>query len=370
MSRSVFIALLLSVTLIATASGQSRSENKNNDISFLGMFSSPSDVKDTRTHCQRLRDFFDSSAKAHDIVGERPAVCDKVVNVVAGRGDPFLQELNTNVRAAKIAIDSRHRILVTEPSTRSVHIFDFLNRKYSRIDGATDDRLHFPYSVAVDARDHIFVTDLRRGTIAVFNSDGKFEKDIGDYKGEQAFEQPNSIAIDSDSGRIYVADSKRHFMLIFDQEGKKIVSIGKRGGGSGPSQFRLPTDLALHGGELFVLDKKNQRIQVFDLSGQYKREIKTETLGTDAPRGMAIDSHGRIYVLLNVGMIQVLSPVGEPLFQFGRYGTGTAEFKDAAGISIDPSDRLYVSDTGNQRVQIFQINSKSASPEAAASNSE
>jgi DNA-binding beta-propeller fold protein YncE len=363
MYRRVPVAVLLFLALIATASGQSRSENKSNGITFLGTFSSPSDVKDTRTHCQRLRDFFDSSAKAQDIVGERPAVCDKVVNVVAGRGDAFLQELNTNVRAANITTDSHRRIVVTEPSTRSVHIFDFLNRKYSRIDGAIDDRLHFPYSVAVDANDNIYVTDLRRGTIAVFNSDGKFEKDIGDYKGEQAFEQPNSIAIDSDSGRIYVADSKRHFVLILDRDGKKIASIGRRGGGSGPAQFRLPTDLALHADELFVLDKKNQRIQVFGLDGEFKREIKTETLGPDAPRGMAIDSHGRIYVLLNVGMIQVLNTLGEPLFQFGNYGIAAGEFKDAAGITIDPADHLYVSDTGNQRVQFFQITAQADAPD-------
>jgi DNA-binding beta-propeller fold protein YncE len=366
MSRPALIAVVF-LGLTCSFAGQT-SPARNDGITLLGIFSSPSDVKDTRTHCQRLRDFFDSSAKEHNLVGERPAVCDKVVNVVAGRGDAFLQELNTNVRAAKLAIDSRHRILVTEPSTRSVHIFDFLNRKYTKIDGAIDDRLHFPYGVAVDAKDNIYVTDLRRGTIAVFNSDGKFERDIGDYKGEQAFEQPNSIAIDSDSGKIYVADSKRHFVLVLDREGKKTVSIGKRGGGIGPAQFRLPTDLALHGQELFVLDKKNQRIQVFDLNGHFKREIKTEMLGTDAPRGMAIDSHGRIYVLLNVGMIQVLNPLGEPLFQFGNYGTGAAEFKDAAGISIDPSDRLYVSDTGNQRVQIFQVTSQanpSDSPSAS-----
>jgi len=353
MSRPVLIAVMF-LGLTCALAGQT-APARNDGVALLGIFSSPSDVKDTRTHCQRLRDFFDSSAKAHNIVGERPAVCDKVVNVVAGRGDAFLQELSTNIRAARIVVDSRRRIIVTEPATRTVHIFDFLNRKYTKIDGAIDDRLHFPYGVAVNANDNIHVTDLRRGTIAVFNSDGKFERDIGDYKGEQAFEQPNSIAIDSDSGKIYVADSKRHFLLVFDHEGKKIGSIGKRGGGTGPAQFNLPTDLALHDGELFVLDKKNQRIQVFDLNGKFKREVKTETLGTDAPRGMAIDSHGRIYVLLNAGMIQVLRPDGEPLFQFGHYGTGAAEFKDAAGISIDLSDRLYVSDTGNQRVQIFQI---------------
>jgi DNA-binding beta-propeller fold protein YncE len=368
MPRPVLVAVVF-LGLTCVFAGQT-SPARNDGIALLGIFSSPSDVKDTRTHCQRLRDFFDSSAKEHNLVGERPAVCDKVVNVVAGRGDAFLQELSTDVRAAKIVTDSRRRIVVTEPATRGVHIFDFLNRKYTKIDGAIEDRLHFPYGIAVDANDNIYVTDLRRGTIAVFNSDGKFEKYIGDYKGEQAFEQPNSIAIDSASGRIYIADSKRHFLLIFDHEGKKIASIGKRGGGSGPSQFRLPTDLALHSDELFVLDKKNQRIQVFNLDGHYKREIRTETLGTDAPRGMAVDSHSRIYVLLNAGMIQVLNPLGEPLFQFGHYGTGAAEFKDAAGISIDPLDRLYVSDTGNQRVQIFQINSQGTSLKAATSKSD
>ncbi len=349
---AAFLLLLLS----GAAWGQARAaDDHSKQIIYLGSFQSPSDVKDTRTHCQQLRDFFDKSTKRHSLIGEKPAVCDKVVNVIAGTAASSWQEPIPLLRAAKVTTDSHQRVIVTEPLTRSVQLYDFLKRKYTRIEASIEDRMLFPYAVAVDAENDLYVTDLQRGTIAVFSPEGKFKRYIGDYKGEQAFEQPSSIAVDQASGRIYVADVKRHFVVILDRDGNKLVAIGKRGGGSGPGQFKYPTELVLHDRDLFVLDKRNSRIQVLDLDGRYKREIRIDSVGADAPRGMAIDSQGRIYILLNVGMLQVLSKRGQALFQFGHYGTGAGEFEDAAGIYIDSADRLYVSDTGNQRVQVFQI---------------
>ena len=322
-------------------------------IKFLSMFQSDSDVDAARTPCQHMRDVFDHSGRATDVTGERPAFCDKIVDVIAGKAAPGPGEFVPGIRAANVATDSHHRIIFTEPATRSVHILDFANRKYLRIDGTKDDRLIFPFGIAVDAEDNIYVTDQRRGIIVIFNSDGKFKKYIGDFRGESSFDQPTSIAIDRTSGRIYLTETARHFVRILDSKGKNFASIGKRGGGTGPAQFRMPTELALHGQEFFVLDKRNTRIQVFDLEGHYKREFKIQS--GSGVRGMAIDSQGWIYIPLDVGLIQVLDTRGGFLFNFGTYGTAEAEFKEPHGLYIDTTDRLYITDTGNQRMQIFQI---------------
>lgn len=357
-ARAILTLVLLPVVLSGAVAGQARStapKGGTDRIVFLSMFESASDVEDSRTPCQRVRDYFDRSHKTQDLPGEKPALCDKVVDVIAGKAGPSDDEPNSRLRAAKIVTDSRRRIVLTEPGTRSVHILDFASRKYTRIDGRGNDRMHFPYGVAVDADDNVYVTDQRRGTIAVFNAEGKFKRFIGDFDGEHAFEQPNCVAIDRATGRLYLTDTSRQFLLIYDRKGNKIASVGKRGGGTGPAEFRLPTELALHAQEVFVLDKRNRRIQVLDLEGRYKREIRTDALGSEAPKGMAIDTQGRIYILLDVGLIEVFSPTGERLFRFGHYGAGAGEFKESSGIYIDSADRLYVSDTGNRRVQIFQI---------------
>ena len=55
------------------------------------------------------------------------------------------------IQAEKVAVDSGMRVLITEPRTRTVHILDFANRKYSRIDVAKGDRMTSPYAIAVDA---------------------------------------------------------------------------------------------------------------------------------------------------------------------------------------------------------------------------
>jgi DNA-binding beta-propeller fold protein YncE len=327
------------------------------------MFQSDSDVDILRTPCQHVRDLFDHSGEAHDFSGERAAVCDHVLDVIAGKAKTVPADAAVPIVAARVATDSHRRIVVTEPSTRTVHILDFANKKYKRIDGAKDNRMLFPYGVALDADDNIYITDLKLGMIVVYSADGKFKKYIGNFKGEGAFDRPTSIAIDQASGRIYLTDTPRHLLFIMDRDGKILAHIGKRGGGSSPSEFRLPTEIALHGKELFVLDSLNERIQVFDLEGHYEREFKPSGLNPRSAKGMAIDAQGLIYFLCDTDIVEVFNPAGERLFRFGSYGAAQGQFMRTQGIYIDFGDRVYVTDTGNRRVQIFQIanGSKTAS---------
>ncbi len=365
-----YLRLLLMITLLPFMLARAAEAQKGSvlagggeEISYLGMFHSPADVADLRTACQQLRDIFDASGKAKEFRPERPAVCDKVYTVVTGEDLSRRPEDDVPLLPARVATDSHRRVIVTDRGTRSVHVFDFVNRKYMRIDGRERDRLRSPYAVAVDTDDNVYVTDLERGAVAVFTRDGKFKKFIGEFEGEHEFEQPTAVALDQMSGRIYVADSSRNVVVILSREGKKIASIGRRGGGSGPGEFRRPSDLAFFRGELFVLDKANNRIQVLSREGKFKREIKADT---GSSRGLAIDSRGRIYLLLDAGLIQVLGNSGGVLSHFGHYGVAPGEFIEPGGIFIDSLDRIFVAEAANHRVQIFQITAPGARGRTAA----
>ncbi len=325
-------------------------------VRFVSMFSSDGDVNGFRTPCQHLRDTVHTG---RNVSKERSAVCDQVLNIVAGKGDGLPVDITSPIRGGKVAVDSRFRVLITEPTTRTVHVLDFANRKYMRIDGTKGDRMSAPYGVAVDADDNIYVTDLKRGRIAVYNGNGKFKKYIGNHKDEGLFQDPRSIAIDRETGNIYLADTSRNYVLILDPNGRVLAQIGKRGGGDGPAEFKQPVEVALYEKEVFVLDRQNFRIQVLDLAGKFRREFHLGGAGTSEAQGMAFDSHGRIFVPA-VNWVQAFNREGQLLFQFGELGEKPGEFQEPKGVCTDSKERVYVMDSGNRRIQVFQVTDRPA----------
>ena len=74
------------------------------------------------------------------------------------------------------------------------------------------------------------------------------------------------------------------------------------------------------------------------------------------PKGVASDSEGVIYVVDTLfDNVQLFDEKGEFLLTLGNRGTGQGEFWLPSGIFIDGGDRLYVCDTYNRRIQIFEI---------------
>jgi DNA-binding beta-propeller fold protein YncE len=354
--RRKYSAWTLPLVLLGIGFGQLGSVGAKEaaPIQFVKTFRSDSDVNGNRTPCQHLRDMIDSSGAATDVTGERPAVCDQVLDVIAGKATPLTADLVVPIKAARVAVDSRFRVLITEPTTRTVHILDFASKKFLRIDGAKGDRMYLPYAIAVDANDNIYVTDPARGRIAVYYADGKFKRYIGKFGNESVFESPQSIAIDRGNGRIYLADTGRNFVLILDLEGKILAQVGKRGGGTGPAEFRLPAEVALYENEVFVLDKRNDRVQVLDLAGHFRRQFRLGGSGASEANGMAFDTQGRLFVPA-LNWVEVFNREGERLFRFGQSGDQPGEFQMANGICTDFQDRLYVMDSGNRRIQVFQV---------------
>lgn len=358
-------ALILPLVLLGMSFGQTNGAGtKEAPLNFVSMFSADQDVNGNRTPCQHVRDVIRPSATATGIAAERPAVCDKVLDILAGGRDAEAK-IPKPIVAAKVTIDSNLRVLISEPTTRTVHILDFTHRKYLHIDGARGDRMSFPFSIAVDADNNIYVTDLERGRIAVYSADGKFLKYIGNFKGEGLFENPRSIAIDRATGRIYLADTRRNFILVLDLNGKIIAQLGKRGGGNGPAEFNQPTDLAVYGNEVFVLDRQNFRIQVLDMEGHFRRQFHLGGAGGSDANGMAFDSQGRLFILA-LDWVEVFNREGKLLFRFGQSGDQPGEFQMPKAICTDSKDRVYVVDSGNSRIQVFQATDQPKSKTEAA----
>ena len=131
-----------------------------------------------------------------------------------------------------------------------------------------------------------------------FSPDGKLLMTLGKPGGAAEpdyFYQPNDVLV-TRNGDIFVSEghqigSGTHRILKFSKEGKLIKTWGKRG--SGPGEFETPHGLAMDSrGRLFVADRNNNRIQIFDQDGKFIDQWKQFS----RPSGVYIDKNDIIYV--------------------------------------------------------------------------
>jgi DNA-binding beta-propeller fold protein YncE len=149
------------------------------------------------------------------------------------------------------------------------------------------------HAVRVDPQGNIWVVDATGHVIYKLNQDGKEIMRLG-TKGvsgtsNSTFNLPTDIAF-APNGDLYVTDGYGSARVVkFSREGKYISQWGTRG--SGPGQFELPHNLVIDTqGRVYVTDRENQRIEVFDADGKFLTEWKN----TGGVSGLAMTRDGRI----------------------------------------------------------------------------
>ncbi len=131
--------------------------------------------------------------------------------------------------------------------------------------GTGDGQLQLPQSIALDRYGNLYVVDYASSKISIFSKAGLFQRSWGGKgtaKGQ--FNVPRGIAVDR-LDRIYVADSLNHRIQVFSCSGDYLYMFGGRGSEAG--RFMGPSDLAIDPDYniLYVADRGNSRIQVFEL---------------------------------------------------------------------------------------------------------
>jgi len=258
-----------------------------------------------------------------------------------------------------IAVDTNCRMLVVDTRARLVHVFDAENHKYKTFNAPRNDPFAAPIAIALDGAGQIYVSDSVRSRIFVFNSEGKFLRTIGSLsKTESIFKRCTGIAIDQKRERLYVVDTVAMKVIVLGLDGKVIQRIGERG--LDPGKFNFPTQIAVAPDSTFwVVDSLNFRVQHFDSEGKVINGFGRlgDGLGEfDKAKGISLDSHGNLYIVDSYrDRVQVYTPEGRFLFFFGHTGPAEGQFYLPTGIAVDNQDRIYVADSYNRRVEVFHL---------------
>ena len=203
-----------------------------------------------------------------------------------------------------------------------------------------------PYGVTVHQK-KIYVCDLSGKVVIIDPAKKKFEYFTG--SGYGGLRKPLNLTFDAE-GNMYVVDIERKEVLIYNPSGVFVNAIGKEHG-------IKPVDVIVDSEYIYVLDLTGNEIKLFSKSdGNLVRSIgKTETDQHLAiPTNFALDSQGA-FRITNVGTSNVvqIDKDGHLLGTFGKMGDGFGDFARPKGIAVDHNGRIFVVDSAHQNVQIF-----------------
>ena len=234
----------------------------------------------------------------------------------------------------------------------------------------------FPHGITFDKDGNFWIADGhgkdgKGHQVIKFSREGKVLLKLGKAgvagDGPDTFNEPNAVAI-APNGDVFVSDGHNPGrgnarVVKFSPEGKFIKQWG--GHGSGPGQFEVPHTLAFDSkGRLFVGDRANNRIQIFDQDGKFLAEWKQFS----RPSGIYIDKNDTIYVTdsestdkdgyghnpgwkrgIRVGSAKdgsVTAFIPDP-------SPGTAITSGAEGVTADAQSTIYGAEVGPKDVKKY-----------------
>jgi hypothetical protein len=233
------------------------------------------------------------------------------------------------------------------------------------------NRLNNPADIAISSTGKIYFADRWNNRILVYNPNGTYSATLGGSSGTNdnfVFQCPTGLAIDK-SGYIYVTDCWRNRVQIYNSAHGYVGTLGTTDTpGADDTHFNDPEGVAVDSnGFIYVADDGNHRIQVFNSSRVLVRTMGDAAIGGGTCRGrfecfnyptrLAVDSSNRLYVAdTNNQRIQVFDASGGYLTSVGgNWGSESGKLRGPQGLGIGPNGELYVADWGNHRIQKFTV---------------
>ncbi|XP_066253109.1 tripartite motif-containing protein 3-like isoform X2 [Euwallacea similis] len=190
----------------------------------------------------------------------------------------------------------------------------------------------------------LIVVNWRTKVVTEITTDGETVKSFTN----NAFQEPIDVAVDKSYGHILVADNGMSCVFVFDEDGKILFQVGKKGTFSMISSVSVgPT------GEIFIADT---RVQMFSAKGDFTEIIYDEGRGKGRYGGIIVDSEGRIVASRTEqkgrSYLQVLSSNDKTVNQY--IDSHEAKLKRPGGCAVTPDRHVVVVDLGNNCIKKYR----------------
>jgi len=217
-----------------------------------------------------------------------------------------------------------------------------------------------PYGMAIDSKGSLYVADQRVGAIFIFNTETR-EVELIKNKTHAHFVRIIGLAMD-DNDRLFVSDPGLSHIMVFNakHEAEDVITDGL----VRPGAMAIDTENRL----LYVSDVDQDQVLVYDADSlKLKRRIGTggqhhalTSPGNFArPGGLAVDSDSNLYVADTLNnRIEIFDGDGNFIRAFGKAGDGPGYFARPKGVAIDSDNHIWVADGVEDRVQVFNQESQ------------
>jgi DNA-binding beta-propeller fold protein YncE len=214
------------------------------------------------------------------------------------------------------------------------------------------DTMVKPYGISVTPDGRVLVSDTAARRVFLFDLDARSVSFVGE-SGSGKITKPIGVAADAE-GKVFVADGTLNRVFGYARDGSLAVAIGRDG------EFDSPSGLAVdrRNRRLYVADSKKHVVRCYStVDGSPIRTIgqRGEEPGSfNFPTNLFVDAQGRLYVADTLNFrVQIFDESGRLLRAFGTLGDIPGTLNRPKGIAVDSEGHIYVADTAFNNFQIF-----------------
>ena len=252
-----------------------------------------------------------------------------------------------------IAVDRDGRVYVSDEQLHRITVFtasgDFVSKWGTH--GSGEGELDGPSGITFDPDDNILVSDARNHRVQRFTKDGLFLSGFGAAgSGEGELDLPWGLTTNAD-GEVFVADWGNDRVQRFSSDGRFVAQYG--GTGSGDGEFVKPASVAVDtDGYIYVADWGNERVQALDPDGRFVQKLRGESTlskwAEDFLSSNTEEAEARSRADLEKDIEFFVDTAHEESSHIEKY------FWGPTSVMLDTEGRLFVTETGRHRIQVYQ----------------